>query len=139
MYFEPACTNMCLIRHTFELSVVQKSLSSFCLVVPRTALLIQFRCIRSSQLPVEYYMYTYQLKYKYKSAARMHENIELQLQLFDPDLHSCRIPCMQGAHIFPDNWLCTPFVSNSDHRSLKNRSLATGKKYFRMTEKFLVP
>ena len=44
---------------------------------------------------------------------------------------------MQGAHIFPDNRLCTPFVSNSDHRSLINRILVTGKKYFLMTEKFL--
>ena len=34
---------------------------------------------------------------------------------------------MQGAHIFPDNRLCTPFVSNSDHRSLINRILVTGK------------
>ena len=35
---------------------------------------------------------------------------------------------MQGAHIFPVNWLCTPFVGNSEHRSLKNRILVTGKK-----------
>ena len=36
---------------------------------------------------------------------------------------------MQGAHIFPVNWLCTPFVCNSDHGSLINRILVTGKKW----------
>ena len=62
-----------------------------------------------------------------------HRSAEVALAVIEFHAHF-----MQGAHIFPDNWLCTPFVSNSDHRSLKNRILATGKKYFLMTEKFLL-
>jgi len=61
-----------------------------------------------------------------------HRSAEVALAVIEFHAHF-----MQGAHIFPDNWLCTPFVSNSDHRSLKNRILVTGKKYFLMTEKFL--